>query len=144
MHSAPRGFAVCEDYTSQIANKSNFLLLLIRASLGMSLYKYVPSERLDILRNLRIRFTQPGAQNDLFELRPPVNRFRKPEVARQTLSAPFSEEWDRQFSDKILKQFGLPFVNEIERMLPGYLDSQKEAALLPRPTSKAIRPRGKR
>ncbi len=95
----------------------------------MSLYKYVSPERLDIIRNLRIRFTQPGAQNDPFELRPVVDRFRRPEVARQALSRPFSEEWDQQFSDKILKQFGPQLVNEIERKFPGYFAAQKEVAL---------------
>jgi hypothetical protein len=59
----------------------------------MSLYKYVPSERLDVLRNLRIRFTQPSAQNDPFEFRPLVDRFRRPSEARQRLS----EEWERKF-----------------------------------------------
>lgn len=34
------------------------------------LYKYVPAERIDILENLRIRFTQPNAMNDPFEARP--------------------------------------------------------------------------
>jgi hypothetical protein len=95
----------------------------------MSLYKYVPPARLDVLRNLRIRFTQPGAQNDPFELRPVVDRFRRREVARHALAKPLSEEWDRQFSDKILKQFGSQFVNEVERIHPGYLASKKEAAL---------------
>ncbi len=95
----------------------------------MSLYKYVPPERLDVLRNLCVRFTQPGAQNDPFELRPVVDRFRRSEAARQALAKPLSEEWDRQFSDKILRQFGPEFVNEVERMHPGYLASKKEAAL---------------
>lgn len=95
----------------------------------MSLYKYISPERLDVIRNLRIRFTQPGAQNDPFELRPIVTRFRRPEVARQALSKPLSEEWDRQFSDKILKQFGSQFIDEVERNRPGYLTLQKEAAL---------------
>ena len=95
----------------------------------MSLYKYLSPERLDVLQNLRVRFTQPGEQNDPFELRPVVNRFRSPDVARQALSGPFSEEWDREFSNRILKEFGLPFVNDIEKKFPGYLASQKAAAL---------------
>ena len=36
----------------------------------MILYKYVPAERIDILQNLQIRFTQPNAMNDPFEARP--------------------------------------------------------------------------
>jgi hypothetical protein len=34
------------------------------------LYKYVPQARIDVLENLLIRFTQPGAFNDPFEMRP--------------------------------------------------------------------------
>ena len=36
----------------------------------MVLYKYVPPERIDILQNRLIRFTQPNALNDPFEARP--------------------------------------------------------------------------
>ena len=36
----------------------------------MILYKYVSTERIDILENLQIRFTQPNAMNDPFEARP--------------------------------------------------------------------------
>ncbi len=34
----------------------------------MPLFKYVPLERLDILKNQEIRYTQPGALNDPFEM----------------------------------------------------------------------------
>ena len=44
------------------------------------------------------------------------------------MAKPFSEEWDRQFSDTILKQFGSQFVNEMEGIHPGYLASKKKAA----------------
>jgi hypothetical protein len=40
------------------------------------------------------------------------------------------EEWDQQFSDKFLNQFGSQFIGEVERIRPGNLASQKEAALL--------------
>lgn len=36
----------------------------------MVFYKYVPPERIDILQNRLIRFTQPNAMNDPFEARP--------------------------------------------------------------------------
>lgn len=36
----------------------------------MTLYKYLKPERIDILHRSEIRFTQPGALNDPFELRP--------------------------------------------------------------------------
>lgn len=36
----------------------------------MLLYKYFPAERIDVLKNCRIRFTPPGGFNDPFEFRP--------------------------------------------------------------------------
>jgi hypothetical protein len=75
----------------------------------MSLYKYVPPERLDILRNLLIRFTQPNAQNDPFEFRPLVSRFWAPTVARQRLS----EKWDRQFPEAL---------NQLDPALKGFIE----------------------
>ena len=36
----------------------------------MSIYKYIPPERIDILQNNHIRFTQPSAFNDPFEAFP--------------------------------------------------------------------------
>lgn len=65
----------------------------------MSLYKYVTPDRLDVLRNLLIRFTQPTALNDPFELRPLVSGFRPPEVAARDLAA----ELERQLPQEIAK-----------------------------------------
>jgi hypothetical protein len=70
----------------------------------MSLYKYVPPERLDILKNLRVRFTQPGAQNDPFEFQPLVRRFRQPEKSGRALAAQYDQEFDRKL-DPTLKEF---------------------------------------
>jgi len=36
----------------------------------MTLFKYIRPERIDIIENLEIRFTQPDALNDPFELHP--------------------------------------------------------------------------
>lgn len=36
----------------------------------MALYKYVRPERIDVIDKRELRFTQPGALNDPFELRP--------------------------------------------------------------------------
>lgn len=43
------------------------------------LYKYLASARIDIVDNWLIRFTQPGALNDPFELRPHVKSYGTPE-----------------------------------------------------------------
>lgn len=37
---------------------------------AVAIHKYLPPERLDVLRDARIRFTQPNALNDPFELKP--------------------------------------------------------------------------
>ena len=36
----------------------------------MPLFKYIRPERIDVIEQLEIRFTQPDALNDPFELRP--------------------------------------------------------------------------
>jgi hypothetical protein len=36
----------------------------------MTIFKYIRPERIDVIENLEIRFTQPDALNDPFELRP--------------------------------------------------------------------------
>ena len=50
----------CLTFTKSIANL-------------MTLFKYIRPERIDIIHNLEIRFTQPDALNDPFELRPHIN-----------------------------------------------------------------------
>jgi len=40
----------------------------------MILYKYLPSARIDVIRNCKIRFTQYGDFNDPFELNPNINK----------------------------------------------------------------------
>ncbi len=87
----------------------------------MSLYKYVPPERLDVLRHLRIRFTQPEAQNDPFEFRPLVDRFRRSEVAEESLS----EQWERYYHEKFSQRFGPQVFAEIKKRCPTFLALQK-------------------
>lgn len=40
----------------------------------MTLYKYVTAERIDVLQNGLIRFTQASALNDPWDMRPHVER----------------------------------------------------------------------
>jgi hypothetical protein len=41
-------------------------------------YKYLPKDRTDVIKNLKIRFTQPGALNDPFESTPLIKDFDDP------------------------------------------------------------------
>lgn len=43
----------------------------------MIVYKYVHPDRIDVLENGLIRFTQPAALNDPFDLRPSLREFRR-------------------------------------------------------------------
>jgi hypothetical protein len=45
------------------------------------LYKYVPFKRKDILETRLVRFTQPGAFNDPFEMRPSFDFMSKADIA---------------------------------------------------------------
>lgn len=53
----------------------------------MTLFKYIRPERIDVIENLEIRFTQPDALNDPFELRPHFESI----VAEADVLANFSE-----------------------------------------------------
>ncbi|MGO9085071.1 MAG: DUF2971 domain-containing protein [Candidatus Sulfotelmatobacter sp.] len=89
----------------------------------MSLYKYVAPERLDVLRSLLIRFTQPNAQNDPFEFRPLVSRFRAPSAARLRLSA----KWDEKFPEALSQRD--PALKEFLKKFPACVASVRELGL---------------
>ncbi len=58
----------------------------------MSLYKYVTPERIDILRNGLIRFTQPSAFNDPFECKPVIRSLTRGIDLSQPISIPPTKE----------------------------------------------------
>lgn len=51
----------------------------------MTLYKYLPPERVDVLEKLQIRFSPALSVNDAFELRPVVKGWASEEAARKIL-----------------------------------------------------------
>jgi hypothetical protein len=55
------------------------------------LYKYMPAERSKIFDNWLIRFTQPGALNDPFEMRPHIAGYSTPEEVREIASRRWEE-----------------------------------------------------
>lgn len=63
----------------------------------MRLYKYVPPERVDILKNAMIRFTQPSALNDIFEMQPVIEHLGTVDAVRE-LAAKY---WDRTIDETI-------------------------------------------
>ena len=55
----------------------------------MILYKYLPPARRDVLSGRMIRFTQPGALNDIFEFRPALGQLAPDEVIRSRIEQNF-------------------------------------------------------
>jgi len=64
----------------------------------MLLYKYVIGDRIDVLKNGLIRFTQPSALNDRWDLKPHVERFVN-EDGWERITSPFIKETDDELLD---------------------------------------------
>jgi hypothetical protein len=87
----------------------------------MFLYKYLPSERTNVLTDRRIRFTQPAALNDIFEFRPVLGQLTSEESIHARLEDRFKDrvmaeleklcllppETANQVLEKVLQQNGL-------------------------------------
>jgi len=63
----------------------------------MPLYKYVTKERIDILEGGMIRFTQPIAFNDPFELKPHIASLGSAEYAQEFLEENFDEVLKKEY-----------------------------------------------
>lgn len=57
----------------------------------MKLFKYLSSQRIDLLTNCRIRYTQPGAFNDPFEVKPHIENITDDNSAEQKVDEILSE-----------------------------------------------------
>jgi len=79
------------------------------------LYKYCPPERVDILENLKVRFSQPAVFNDIFECLPGTenqtdfNRARRHLISTMVATLIENPHWDRKarraFERDELKKF---------------------------------------
>jgi hypothetical protein len=68
----------------------------------MFYYKYVPPERVDVLLNLLIRYTQPTAQNDPFEFRLIGDLIFRDAGVLRTLASDFIQFIRYEFENEIL------------------------------------------
>ena len=66
----------------------------------MPIYKYVTIDRLDIITNGLIRFTQPSAFNDPFEAYPFFSKLADDEEINKALQIPRS--WDSNKIDQLI------------------------------------------
>lgn len=64
----------------------------------MILYKYLQSSRLDVLRNMQIRFTQPGDFNDPFEFRPRIREIASDKAVQKFLGENFERLVDEELA----------------------------------------------
>ncbi len=69
----------------------------------MPLYKYVTAERIDVLQNGLIRFSQPSALNDPWDMRPHVERLFTDDDWEEHVVAPLKPESDTQLIDYVSK-----------------------------------------
>lgn len=100
------------------------------------LYKYMPAERSTIFDNWLIRFTQPKALNDPFEMRPHIAGYSTPEEVREIASRRW-EEYARERYDAMARErigHGEPVPFEVFRArIEHHRTPQIEAALLRAP-----------
>jgi hypothetical protein len=88
----------------------------------MILYKYLQPARVDVLKDGRIRFTQPGDFNDPFEFRPKIR-----EVASDAEVQAYVEEHFEQLIDEELAKYGALTQFLPQADLKGLLAKQKPA-----------------
>src|SRR4051812_23453185 len=96
----------------------------------MILYKYLHPDRLDVLKNRRIRFTQPGDFNDPFEFRPQIITAIQDQFTQDYLEENFERLVDLIAQDKLkpLLLSQKAHISEILRLL----DPQMVKAVSPR------------
>lgn len=97
----------------------------------MAIYKYVTEERIDILENGFIRFTQPSAFNDPFEVYP----YFKSIADNDSVENLIAEQWSHQSLEKIIEERFQEQLNEkpFLRLIPDFEKTFKEgmAKLMP-------------
>ena len=69
------------------------------ANYRMTLYKYVTAERIDVLQNGLIRFTQASALNDPWDMRPHVERLITENDLEEHITGSLKPQTDKQLID---------------------------------------------
>ena len=87
----------------------------------MIVYKYLHPDRIDVLKNSKIRFTQPDALNDPFESFPSFQKYKaiKEEEVKSEYKRASNEEIDSERLTRILT----PFKAELENIRNTFGDS---------------------
>lgn len=104
------------------------------------LYKYMPANRSEIFDDWLIRFTQPKALNDPFEMRPHIAGYGTPEEVREIAAHRWEEHVRERYDDMTRKSagYGEPVPFDVFRAgIEHRRASQIEAALLRAPALNA-------
>jgi hypothetical protein len=112
----------------------------------MKLYKYLPPDRVDVVANGKLRFTQPQDFNDPFEVLPNIDALLPPDKFRSYFSQfenDAKHDFDKALREKLanaglppelatllpydaLKAVGLDFTSMAESILPVMLVAERE------------------
>jgi hypothetical protein len=76
----------------------NVYRISINKRLVMILYKYLHPDRLSVLRERKIRFTQPGNFNDPFEFRPRIESLMQDQQMREYVAGNFERLVDEELN----------------------------------------------
>lgn len=87
----------------------------------MILYKYFPPERIDVLRNRRVRFTQPADFNDPFEFKPVIQ-----EISSDDDVGEYVEKNYDQLVEEELAKYGSIVPAFAKNVLPEFIAAQKK------------------
>lgn len=82
----------------------------------MFLYKYLPAERIDVLENLKIRFTQAGSLNDPFELKPYFPSLLSEGFYQRSLNEEFRKIYDSEGYSKLVSYDA--FISQVRYLIP--------------------------
>lgn len=72
----------------------------------MALYKYVLADRIDVLQNRLVRFSQPSALNDPWEMKPHIKTLLGNEMIERDLARPMRERTDDVLVEEMAKILG--------------------------------------
>lgn len=83
----------------------------------MLLYKYLPADRVDVLENLKIRFTQSASLNDPFELKPFFYKLLSKDSHKESLESGLRRAYVETGSDKLMTYS--KFYSLVKHRVPG-------------------------
>lgn len=92
----------------------------------MKLFKYLPPDRIDVLKNKSIRFSQPSAFNDPFEFKPVISTVASSEFFQNHIESNFDTLAEEQLSLLPVQMRGLVSKSDLRKMLNSIIAANSE------------------